>query len=119
MKKVIKLCSKYGMVKQTTAGYTPQVNAFAERYFRTNGEKSRCQSAQFEMKEEFWEDAREHGNFLYNRVPPFRMTPNEPWLSPRQRQYLERKVTDLSNLKPFGTVCWIHVKKARRQGKQI
>ena len=40
-KKVIKLCSKYGMVKQTTAGYTPQVNAFAERYFRTNGEMSR------------------------------------------------------------------------------
>ena len=45
------------------------------------------------------------------------MTPNEPWLSPRQRQYPERKVTDLSNLKPFGTVCWIYVKKARRQGK--
>ena len=24
-------------------------------------------------------------------------------------------MTDLSNLKPFGTVCWIHTKKARRQ----
>ena len=28
-----------------------------------------------------------------------------------------RWLIDLSNLKPFGTVCWIHVKKARRQGK--
>ena len=45
------------------------------------------------------------------------MIPNELWLSPRQRQYPERKVTDLSHLKPFGTVCWIHLKKARRQGK--
>ena len=45
------------------------------------------------------------------------MTPNEPWLLPRQRQYPERKVTDLPHLQPFGTVCWIHVKKARRQGK--
>ena len=52
-KNVIKLCSKYGMVKQTTAEYTPQVNAFAERYSRTNGEMSRCQLAQFKMEEEF------------------------------------------------------------------
>ena len=27
-KKIIKICSKHGIVKQTTAGYTPQVNAF-------------------------------------------------------------------------------------------
>ena len=40
-KKNIKLCSKYGMVKQTTAGYTPQANEFAECYFRTNGEMSK------------------------------------------------------------------------------
>ena len=39
-KKIIKQCSQHGLVKQTTAGYTPQVNAFAERYFRTNGEMS-------------------------------------------------------------------------------
>ena len=87
--KVIKLCSKYDMVKQTTAGYTSQVDASAERYFRTNGEMSRCQLAQFEMEEEFWKDAREHATFLYNRVPPFCMTANEPWISPRQRQYPE------------------------------
>jgi transposase InsO family protein len=44
-KKIFKLCSQHGMVKQNTAGYTPQVNAFVERYFRTNGEMSRCQLA--------------------------------------------------------------------------
>ena len=41
----------------------------------------------------------------------------EPWQSPRQRQYPDRKLTDLTNLKPFGTTCWTHVKKSRRQGK--
>ena len=115
--KIIKLCSKHGIVKQTTAGYTPQVNAYAERYFRTNGEMARCQLAQFNMEEEFWEDARDHANWLYNRVPPSRSIPGEPWLSPKKRQYPERKVKDLTNLKPFGNVCWTHVTKARRQGK--
>ena len=52
-KKVISLCNKYGIVKQATAGYTPQHNAMVERWFRTNSEMS-----QFNMEEEFWEDAR-------------------------------------------------------------
>ena len=30
---------------------------------------------------------------------------------------LNGRWTDLLHLKPFGTVCWINVKKARRQGK--
>ena len=32
-KKVIRLCNKYGIVKQATAGYTPQHNAIVERWF--------------------------------------------------------------------------------------
>jgi transposase InsO family protein len=41
--KIINLCSKHGIVKQLTAGYTSQVNAYAERYFRTNSEMAWCQ----------------------------------------------------------------------------
>jgi hypothetical protein len=78
---------------------------------------SRCQLSQFNMDEEFWEDARRHGAWLYHRVPPTRVTQGETWLSPRQRQYLDRKLTDLTKLKKFGTTCRTHVKKARRQGK--
>jgi hypothetical protein len=87
-----------------------------ERCFRTNGEMSRCQLSQFNM-EEFWEDARRHGTWLFNRVPPTRVIQGEPWQSPRQRQYPDRKLTDLTKLKPFGTTYWTHVKNARRQGK--
>jgi hypothetical protein len=32
-KKVINLCNKYGIVKQATAGYTPQHNAVVKRWF--------------------------------------------------------------------------------------
>ena len=38
--KIIKLCRKHGILKQSTAGYTPQHNAFGERWFRTVGEMS-------------------------------------------------------------------------------
>jgi hypothetical protein len=72
-KKVINLCSKYGVVKQATSGYTPQHNAIVEKWFLTNGELSRCQLSQFNMEEEFWEDARRHSTWLYNRVPPTRV----------------------------------------------
>jgi hypothetical protein len=41
-KKVINLCNKYGIVKQATAGYTPQHIAIVEIWFQTNGEMPRC-----------------------------------------------------------------------------
>jgi transposase InsO family protein len=52
-KKMIKLCNKYGIVKQSTTEYTPEVNAYVERWFRTNGEMSRCQLGQFDMDKEY------------------------------------------------------------------
>jgi hypothetical protein len=88
-----------------------------ERWFRTVGEMSRSQLLQFDMKEEFWEDSRRHANWLYNRVQPSRYVPGEPWLSPAQKQYPERKVTDLTRLHLFGTECWTHIKMARRPSK--
>ena len=52
--KIIQTCRRHGIVKQSTAGYTPDHNAFLERYFRTIGEISRCQMLQFESEEELW-----------------------------------------------------------------
>ena len=43
-------CAEYGGLRQTTAGYTPEHNAFIERWFRTNAEMSRCQMQQFDME---------------------------------------------------------------------
>jgi hypothetical protein len=41
---------KHGILKQSTAGYTPQHNAFVERWLRTIGELSRSQLLQFDME---------------------------------------------------------------------
>ena len=115
--KIIQLCRKYGVVKQSTAGYTPQHNAFIERWFRTNGEMSTCQLLDKKLEEEYWEDSRRHATYLFNRIPPSRYTPGEPWLTPMQLQYPNRRTPDLTKLQSFGTTCWTHIKKARRPGK--
>ena len=107
----MKLCNNYGIVRQSFPGYTPEVNAYVERLFRTISEMSICQLGQFDMDEEYWEDARSHGTWLHNHVPPARMIPGEPWLSPLQRQYPEGKVPELFTPKTFGTVCWTHIER--------
>ena len=89
-KKVEEECCKYGVKRETTTGYTPQHNAFAERWFRTNAEMSRCQMLQYDTDERYWEDSRRMATFIYNRVPPVRKVPGEAWLTPMKRQYPER-----------------------------
>jgi hypothetical protein len=50
--KIIKTCGTCGIVKQSTAGCTPDHNAFLVTYFRTAGEISRCQMIQYYSEEE-------------------------------------------------------------------
>ena len=107
---------KYGVVRQTTAGYTPQHNAFVERWFRTNAEMSRCQMLQFNSDEALWEDSRRMATFIYNRVPPAHKTPGEPWLSPMAKQYPDRITMDMTRLQPFGLPCYVYQKKPKRDG---
>ena len=113
-KKVHQLCNKYGVVKQSTAGYTPEHNAFVERWFRTNAEMSRCQMLQYDSPEALWEDSRRMATFIYNRVPPTKQIPGEPWKSPLALQYPDRKAVDLTKIQPFGLTCWVHQKKQIR-----
>jgi transposase InsO family protein len=55
-------CIKYGIRRETTAGYTPAHNAFIKRCFRTNSEMSR-----YNMDEAYWEDLRAMAH-LYTSV---------------------------------------------------
>ena len=105
-KKAHQLCNKYGVVKQSTAGYTPEYNAFVERWFRTNAEMSRCQMLQYDLPEVLWEDSRRMATFIYNRVPPTKQTPGELWKSPLTLQYPDREAVDLTKRQPFGLTCF-------------
>ena len=64
--KIINTCRKFGVLKQTTAGYTPDHNAFSQRFFRTVGEMTRCQMLQFNLEEKLWQDSRSHAVWLLN-----------------------------------------------------
>jgi hypothetical protein len=110
-KTITKMCRKYGIVIQSTAGYTPDHNAFLERYFRIVREMTRCQMLQFNS--ELWDDFRNNAVGIINRLPPSKFTKDQPWLSPQQRQFPDRKVIDLTKLQPFGFTWWTHIKKAR------
>jgi hypothetical protein len=113
-RKVLDTCREYGVVKQRTRGYTPEPNAFAERWFCTNAEMSTCRMLQFDLPENMWEDPRRMAKFIYNRVPPTRQTPGKKWLSPHEKQYPARETMDLSRLQPFGIPCWVYQKKPIR-----
>ena len=89
--KIIQTCRRYGIVKQSTAGYTSDHNAFSERYFRTIGEMSRCQMLQFDSEEELWEDSRNHAVWLNNRLPPSKFTNGQPGYLPGNGNFLTEK----------------------------
>jgi hypothetical protein len=86
-KKVEEACKNYGVLKQSTGGYKPQHNAFAELWFRKISEMSTCQMLQFYLPEVFWEDYRQTATFIYDRVPPVCLTPGVEWKPPIQKQY--------------------------------
>ena len=113
-KKVHKLCNQYGVVKQSTAGYTSEHNAFVERWFRTNAEMSRCQMLQYDLPEALWEDSRKIATFIYNRVPLTMQIPGEPWKSPLALHYPDKEAVDLTKLQQFRLTCWVHQKKQIR-----
>jgi hypothetical protein len=77
-KQVESKCIKYGVHRETTAGYTPAHNAFVERWLRTNAEMSRCQMLQYKLNDTYWEDSRDMATFIYNRVPPSKRVKGEP-----------------------------------------
>ena len=57
--------------------------------------------------------------FIYNRVPPTKRIPGEPWKSPLARQYSDREAVDLTKLQPFGLTCWVHQKKQIKSLVQV
>ena len=112
--RVEELCSQYDVRRETTTRYSPAHNAFVERWFRTNAEMSRCQMLQYDTDETYWEDSQRMALFIYNRVPPARKIPGEPWTTPLKKQYPERRSIDMTKIKQFGIICYVYQKKPIR-----
>jgi hypothetical protein len=66
-RKVFDICREDGVVKQRTGGYTPEHNAFAERWFCTKVKMLTCQMLQFDLPENMREDSRRMVTFIYKQ----------------------------------------------------
>lgn len=103
-----KLCTEAGIEHQLTAPYTPQQNGVCERKNRTVLEMARCLMHEKELPKEFWAEATNTAVFVLNRLPTKAVegkTPFESWYGTKPT---------LTNLKVFGSLCYVHVPEAKR-----
>ena len=92
-----------GIRRQFTCRYTPQQNGVAERKNRVIVEVARSMLNEKKMPHSFWADVVSIVVYLINRCPTagiHALTPEEIWCD---------KKPDLSNLRIFGCICYVHV----------
>ena len=92
-----------GIKRQFTCHYTPQQNGVAERKNRHIAEVARALMNEKEMPGYYWAEAVHTAVYIMNRTPTAAihgMTPEE--------SFTEKK-PDLSHLKVFGCLAYVHV----------
>ena len=96
-----------GVVHQLSSEYTPQQNGRAERLNRTLTEKTRALLLQHSLPQEFWAAAMDTASYLRNRLPVEgkEKTPVELFSGEKP---------DLSNLRVFGCLAYVHVPDTKR-----
>ena len=97
-----------GIIHQTTVPNNPAQNGTAERMNRTIMETARTMMCHANVPQKFWAEAVNTAVYLRNRSPTVslkQVTPYEHWTGEKP---------DLSHLKVFGCVAYIHVAKEKR-----
>ena len=117
--KAAKVCARYNVTQQFTCYNTPENNSIMERIWRTLAEMAIAMLVDSGLPETFWEEARKHAVFIYNRVPPVREpTDDSPWMSPQERYYGTARNASLKHLTiPFGAKVIAFIDKEKREGK--
>ena len=102
-------CSENGIHQELTQAGTPQQNGVLERRNRTIMEKARSMAADCNLPKNLWTEVVSHATFLINRSPTRAnsgMTPEEKYSG---------KVPDISTLRIFGCLAYVHVPKDARK----
>ena len=94
------LLIKSGIIKHSTAPYSPQQNGMAERWNRTVIEKARAMLLHAGLDYKFWADAVHTANFLRNRTPTNKNCNTTPY-----EKFFGHKPT-AKFLRVFGSNCW-------------
>ena len=99
-KRMKETCSKYGIVQQYSAAYTPEQNGLSERINRTILEKVRCLLSTAKLPKHFWGEAVNTAVYLYNRTPHSEIQFKRPY------QALYNTKPDITNIKVFGSIAY-------------
>ena len=98
-----------GVIHQTTVPENPAQNGTAERMNRTILETARSVMCHAKVPQKFWAEAVNTAVYLRNRSPTTSLngtTPYESWYGVKP---------DVSNLKVFRCVAFVHVEKNKRR----
>ena len=93
--------------------YYHEENGAAERDNRTKMEGIRCALETAQMSARWWPEALMYKNYVQVRTPVARLN----WISPYEKAH--NVSPDLSRLKPWGSVCYAHVPKEKREDKSL
>lgn len=107
-KEVIEMCSKRGIIHETTVTYTPEQNGKAERENRTLIEAARTMLHAKDLPKKLWAEAVNTAAFVLNRTGKGRegKSPYEMWTN---------KNYDINQLKVFGCPVYVHIPKEKRR----
>ena len=107
--KFTKFCADKGILHEFTVPYCPQQNGVAERLNRTIMEGARSMLYQAKLPLDFWAEACSIAVYLHNRSPTAALKDETPF----QRLFGRRP--DISNLRVFGCVSYVHVPDSQRR----
>lgn len=107
-KEVHAMCSKHGIIHETTVTYTPQQNGKAERENRILVEAARTMLHAKNLPKKFWAEAVNTAAFVLNRTGKGvdERFPYELWTN---------KSYDIRQLRSFGSPVYVHIPKEKRR----
>lgn len=97
-----------GIIHETSCVGTPQQNGVAGRKNRDLLEKTRSLMFQMNVPKRFWSQAVLTAAYLINRLPSRILGSKSPL------EILKNRKIDLSHLRVFGCLCFVHVQATQR-----
>lgn len=104
-----KYCAEKGILHEFTNPYSPQQNGVAERLNRTIMESARSMLYKANLPLQFWAEACSVAVYLQNRSPTVALNNTTPF------ECLFKSKPDVSNLRVFGCVTYVHVPDSQRK----